>query len=174
MKILDVGCGKNKTANSVGIDVATESDADVVHDLNSFPYPFDDNEYDKVVCYDVLEHLDDVVCVMEEIHRICKPGGSLYIRVPHFSSCHAYGDPTHKRAFSSESFNFCITSLSNYDFYTEARFALKSFKINFWKIHCLNGVSILANKFPGYYEKLFAFIFPSINIEFVLEAVKPE
>ena len=45
-------------------------------------------------------------------------------------------------------------------------------RLNFWKIHRLNGISLLANRFPLYYEKLFAFIFPAMNIEFELEVIK--
>jgi hypothetical protein len=44
MKILDVGCGKNKRKGAIGIDIDPNSDADVIHDLNIFPWPFNDNE----------------------------------------------------------------------------------------------------------------------------------
>ncbi|OGW07965.1 MAG: hypothetical protein A2W75_00495 [Nitrospinae bacterium RIFCSPLOWO2_12_39_15] len=172
MKILDLGCGKKKCENSIGIDISPKSKADVIHDLNNFPYPFPDNEFDKVICLDILEHLDNIVKVMEEIYRICKSGAEVSIRVPHFSSTHAYGDPTHRHIFSTESLNFCIPSLSNYDFYTEAKFELVRLKINFWKIHRLNGISVIANLFPQYYEKLFAFIFPAMNIKFILKVLK--
>jgi 2-polyprenyl-3-methyl-5-hydroxy-6-metoxy-1,4-benzoquinol methylase len=43
-----------------------------------------------VHAYDVLEHVDDVAETLEEIHRICRPGASLHVTVPHFSSANAF------------------------------------------------------------------------------------
>ena len=65
---------------------------DVIHDLNVTPYPFGDNFADEIHFYHVLEHLDDALGKLEEIHRILKPGGMLYMRVPHFSSNGAFTD----------------------------------------------------------------------------------
>ena len=59
-----------------------------------------------------------------------------------------------------------------YDFYTKVAFKKNRVRLNFWKLHRLNGISLLANRFPLYYEKLFAFIFPAMNIEFELEVIK--
>lgn len=58
---------EKKTEGAVGIDFVGNTNADVVHDLNIFPYPFPDNDFDKVVCSHVMEHIDDVVKVMEEV-----------------------------------------------------------------------------------------------------------
>ena len=41
MKILDLGCGKRKQKDAIGVDMSEDSDADVIHDLNKFPYPFE-------------------------------------------------------------------------------------------------------------------------------------
>lgn len=60
MKILDVGCGVNKVEGAVGLDISPRSHADVIHDLNVVPYPFDDNEFDLVVANHVVEHVPDV------------------------------------------------------------------------------------------------------------------
>jgi len=46
------------------------------------------------------------------------------------------------------------------------------FKINFWRLHRLNGISSFANRFPLFYEKYFAFVFPAMNIEVTLKVVK--
>ena len=38
--IIDLGCGMKKTPNSIGVDSNKSVNPDVVHDLNTFPYPF--------------------------------------------------------------------------------------------------------------------------------------
>lgn len=171
-RVLDIGCGNRKIPGAIGVDISRNTQADVIHDLNLFPYPFKDNTFDKVYCIDILEHLDNIIKVMEEIFRISKPNAELDIRVPHFSSMHAYGDPTHKHFFNTLSFDYFTGELPQYGFYTNARFRKVNVKLNFWKLHRLNGISFLANKKPILYEKLFAFIFPSMNIEFKLKVIK--
>jgi SAM-dependent methyltransferase len=52
-------------------------------DLNSYPYPFKDKEFDFVLCNHVLEHLDDPVAACREFSRIAGAG---YIEVPAFCS----------------------------------------------------------------------------------------
>lgn len=74
-KILDIGCGTSKVCGAVGIDFNAYPGVDVVHDLNSFPYPFDDGEFDEVCIRDTLFLLRDPVKVMEEIYRVLKRGG---------------------------------------------------------------------------------------------------
>jgi SAM-dependent methyltransferase len=172
MKILDIGCGRQKIPGAVGIDNNPASQADVFHNLDQFPYPFEDNQFDRIYGTDVLEHLDDVIRTMEEIHRIGRPGGQVFLRVPHFSSTHAFGDPTHKHFFNTESLDYFCGGFSKYSYDTSATFKKLRVKLNFWKLHRIDGVSFLANRFPLYYEKLFAFIFPAMNIEFQLEIVK--
>lgn len=172
MKILDIGCGNRKIPGAVGLDRNLKSQADVIHDLDVFPYPFEDDHFDRICGIDVLEHVGDVIRTMEEIHRIGKPGAQVFLRVPHFTSTQAYGDPTHKHFFNTESLDYFCGGFPEYAFYTQTRFKKIKVRINFWKIHRIDGVSILANRFPIYYEKLFAFMFPAMNIEFQLEIVK--
>ncbi len=75
MKIFDLGCGLNKLPGAVGVDIRPGPEVDVIHDLNVYPWPFADNEFDFVHASNILEHLDDVVQAVEEIHRITRPGG---------------------------------------------------------------------------------------------------
>ena len=75
MKILDLGCGNKKLPGAIGIDVNPLSDADVIHDLNVLPYPFEDSIFDEIIADNVIEHLDNLLRIMEELSRISKPGG---------------------------------------------------------------------------------------------------
>jgi SAM-dependent methyltransferase len=90
----------------LNLDVAPLPGVDVVHDLERLPWPFDDNSFEEIVLINVLEHLSDTISVMEELHRISRPGGLIRIRVPYWNSPDAISDPTHKRFFNEHTFDF--------------------------------------------------------------------
>lgn len=46
--------------------------------------PFADRSFDVVLCNHVLEHVDNDIRAMEEIHRVLKPGGFAILQVPFF------------------------------------------------------------------------------------------
>lgn len=179
-KILDLGCGKNKYEGAIGIDFNENTDADVIHNLNEFPYPFDDNEFDKIVLNHILEHLDDVVKVIEEVHRIAKPNAIAVINVPFFTSVDAFADPTHKHFFSSRSFDYFTGDIDAFDYYSHARFQKLKVEIRFWQWKKLKwfriqnwiGLGLLANKCTKIYEVLFAHIFPAKEIHYELQVIK--
>ena len=92
--ILDVGCGSKKFPGAIGIDVNPNSDADTLHDLNTIPDPYAGDTFDMIVYDNCLEHLGDVVAVMEELHRIAKPSANVKIIVPFYATRYAHTDPT--------------------------------------------------------------------------------
>src|SRR3990172_10401098 len=71
----------------------------------------------------VLEHLDDVVLVMEEIYRILKPGGIVKIYLPYAKSDGALQDPTHKHLFTEKSMDY-FRQDDKYNYYTNAKFRI--------------------------------------------------
>ncbi len=85
MKKLNLGYGSFKKEGYINIDRIKSLKPDVLHDLNKTPYPFKKNYFDIIKANHVLEHLGDVFRIMKELHRILKPGGYLFIKVPHFS-----------------------------------------------------------------------------------------
>ncbi|MBI2414977.1 methyltransferase domain-containing protein [candidate division WWE3 bacterium] len=104
--ILNIGCGKTRIPDSIGVDrVKIDDYVDILHDLNVTPYPFSSDYADEIHMYHVLEHLNFPIQKIEEMHRILKPGGILHIRVPHFSSMGAFTDITHVRPFGYYSFD---------------------------------------------------------------------
>ena len=69
--VLEVGSGPNRLLpQSVTLDVNPTCRPDVLHDLNAAPYPFRDASFDLVVCCHVLEHVDDLVTTIGELHRV--------------------------------------------------------------------------------------------------------
>jgi SAM-dependent methyltransferase len=138
--IINLGCGKTKIPGVAGVDsVYIEGYTDIVHNLENTPYPFDDSSVDEVHFYHVLEHLENPLKKIEEIHRILKPGGRLNIRVPHFSSSATFTDITHKRGFSI--FSFDIFEKDNYhSFYSESRFEINHKRINYLGLYPNSGI----------------------------------
>lgn len=122
-KELLVGCGNRrdkdmglydrmKFENLVTLDMSSSCNPDIVHDLNIFPYPFDDNEFDEIHAYDVLEHVGNIGDYLHffnefsEYWRILKPGGWMFITVPMWNSMFAMGDPGHTRILAPGVFVF--------------------------------------------------------------------
>lgn len=172
MKILHLGCGMKKHEGAIGVDIHPATHADVIHDLNTFPYPFADSEFDMVICDNILEHLSDIIAVMGEIHRIAKNKAVVEVIVPHFSSDDSFTDITHKHFFSRRSFDFFTTDKSPFPFYSNKKFKITDAKIIFGKLSRFLGIQFMANQFPSFYERHLAFIFRAHRIIFELEVLK--
>jgi SAM-dependent methyltransferase len=171
--ILDLGCGKKKRIGAVGVDYSDRHNADIIHDLNVFPYPFKNSSVDQIFLDNVLEHLDSPIRVMEEIYRITKSGASIKIIVPYFRSRWAFIDPTHKNFFTVDSFSYFDPReiiCKRYD-YSSARFYIEKIIFNemlnsslFKKI-----IIKLGNKYPRSYENYLSHLYPLDDITFYLK-----
>jgi SAM-dependent methyltransferase len=51
---------------------------------NALCLPFADGTFDRVLCSEVLEHIEDDEGAMAELARVLKPGGTMAITVPRF------------------------------------------------------------------------------------------
>ena len=130
MKI-DFGCGKKKKEGFLGVDILKLETVDIVHDLNKIPYPFKDNVAEEIWMDNVLEHINNPMKVIEELHRIGKNKCIVNIAVPYFRSHYATIDPTHVNFFGVNYFNYFNPDhffCTGYE-YSSARF--KTIKIEF-------------------------------------------
>jgi SAM-dependent methyltransferase len=122
-RVVEIGCGTGNTLRTVervchrgdviGMDLFSEGlalarqrvrcqliQADVHH--------LQENEaYDMVCLFDVLEHLDDDDAILQAIHRILKPGGLLILTVPALASLWSYFDEwsCHRRRYERVDLN---------------------------------------------------------------------
>ena len=170
---LNLGCGRKHIPDAVNLDVTPDTSPDVVHDLNRRPWPFGDNRFDKVSGYDVVEHLEDVIGTMEEIHRVSTDGAIVQITVPHFSCANAFRDPTHRHYFSWYTLHY-VTGEHEFSFYTRSRFRRRNSRIIFERTLVNRLVEWWANRNPERYESRWAWIFPAWFLYFELEVVKPD
>ena len=171
MFILDVGCGNQKRPGAIGIDSNPATQADVIHNLDQYPYPFKDNYFDEIYVTHCIEHLDDVVKVMEELHRIGKPGCRVTIDAPYFSGQDAFSDPTHKHFFTSRTFDY-FTGENSLDFYTKARFKKVRADLMFYPKFKNKMIWRIAKMWPLFYEEHLTWIFPAWFMSFDLEVIK--
>jgi len=99
---LDIACGKNKKPGFTGVDLW--EGADIVANLEKFPWPFEDNSVDEIFCSHYIEHTPDLISFANELYRIMKVGAKAVIIAPYYSSIRAWQDPTHLRAISENTF----------------------------------------------------------------------
>ena len=164
MRALDVGCGpRRKMAGAVGLDVRPAPHVDVVHDLNLYPYPFESDEFDWVEMSHIIEHVDRPLQLMNEVHRIAKPGATIRIITPHYSSQTSYGDLEHFHHLGYVTFR----TLTN-----TGLFKIKAHHIWFTDFYRVLGISWLANRYPRRWEKYLAFVLPALFVEVFLEVRK--
>jgi SAM-dependent methyltransferase len=172
LRMLNLGSGLKPREDAVNLDLTPDTNPDVVHNLNKYPWPFDANRFDRVAASDVIEHLEDTAAVMVELHRICAPGAIIDINVPHFSSDGAYTDPTHRHYFGAFTFDY-FSEGHPQSFYTRARFINRSTQIIFRPTLENKIVWRLANRFPRTYEQRWCWMFPAWFLAIKLEVVKP-
>jgi len=150
MRVLDIGCGVNKVAGAIGMDANPRTNADVIHDLDSPPYPFADNEFDVVIGRHVMEHVREPLTVLMELHRITRPNGLVKVLVPHWTNPDWASDLTHRNHLNSYSFE-CFTEAEGRTGRTNALFRLHARHVsllNVWKSLGVQFLVNLDNRFP--------------------------
>jgi SAM-dependent methyltransferase len=130
--------GESEWKELITLDINEDHNPDVVHDLEVLPYPFEDNQFDEIHAYEVLEHTGAqgdykfFFAQFSELWRILKPDGVLYATVPEWKSIWAWGDPSHKRIINEGTIVFLsqkeyeqqvgITAMSDFRYLYKADF----------------------------------------------------
>jgi SAM-dependent methyltransferase len=119
-KSLDLGCSnrpKNpyKADELFGIDIFEDLSKNIKKaDLVLEAIPFENDTFDYVTAYDLIEHIPRVIYVphrrlpfielMNEIYRVLKIGGFFFSHTPAFPQAAAFVDPTHVNFISEGTF----------------------------------------------------------------------
>ncbi len=176
-RILDIGCGRNKRSGAIGMDRAQLEGVDLVHDLNDFPYPFEDETFDEVYAVHVIEHVDSILKVMEEIYRISKPRARVTVITPHHTDAISWQDPTHQWHLNSYSFSYFEPTYHT-NHYTHARFRVLGRQLKMaspWKLLGIQFLINLDHRFAGmrfvrkFWEQYLCFLMRGKQLTFTLE-----
>lgn len=108
---LDIGCGQHKKPGFVGMDISQYVGADYVHDWEIYPWPFADISVEEINATHVLEHTKDLMKFMNECYRILKPGATMFVACPYYTSVGCWQDPTHTRGISEKTFMYFNKSI---------------------------------------------------------------
>lgn len=127
-KHLDIGCGGRPRnpyiySDISGIDIYQHPDlaSNIDFKLANLaiePIPYQDNYFDSISAYDVIEHIPRVLAggkhgtrlpfidLMNEIWRTLKPNGMLYALTPAYPRVEAFKDPTHVNIITDETHEY--------------------------------------------------------------------
>ena len=132
---VNLGCGESRRDGFINLDWKPSLNPDILHDLNKFPYPFEDSTIDYIEASHIIEHLDKPFNAFKELHRILKPGGKLMVKVPHFSRGLTHTEHTH-------GFDVTLPLFFNKNFVKSAyigfEFELEKMELHWFPfLHCL-------------------------------------
>ena len=176
LPVLDVGCGINKYPGAIGLDRNPNTRADVLADLDHIPFPFAANAFREIRAIHVIEHVGDVIRMMEEFHRLLVPGGRAFIVTPHYTDFSSFCDPTHRWHLNSFSLRYFGEDNAGYGYYSHARFREISTRVKLLSLWRYLGFELLVNGsrwFRRFWEFYLCYIVRGKVIEWELEAVKP-
>lgn len=180
---LDIGCGNNKKIGFNGLDRLALPGVDIICDVDKEIIPLPDNSVDEIHSMHFLEHVTNLIPVMEELWRISTNGAKITIGVPYFTSVGAFRDPTHKQFFTYETFDHLTDSNNNLPlFYSKAKFKITRKLLLFYPsnsnifgkmrfAHMLP-FQLIANIFPYFYEHSLFKLFSPRDLYIELEVIK--
>ncbi|MCX6596408.1 MAG: methyltransferase domain-containing protein [Acidobacteria bacterium] len=177
MEILDVGCGIKKYPGAIGIDRLPGTAADIVHDLDHFPWPLPDSSFDQLRLIHVIEHVGDVIRTMEELHRLGRNGARVVIATPHYTDFSSFCDPTHRWHLNSFSLRYFGADNAGFGYYSAVKFREISVYVKLLALWRYLGFELLVNAFPRFrrfWEFYLCYIVRGKVIEWELEVIKSD
>ena len=183
---IDLGSGPRPRPGFYALDQFELDGIDIVANLNEPLDMLPDNCADHVFSSHALEHVDKLLPLLAEIHRIARPGGLIEIVVPHFSNPYYYSDPTHVRFFGLYTMYYFMDEDKQPDthkvpsFYSPARFEMESVRISFYRFNLFDRIVVpilryLVNRnarWQHFYELRLSWLYPAAEIRYKMRPCK--
>ncbi len=131
MERLNIGSGNDKKEGYCNLDISPDVNPDVVCDITDY-IPFRDDTFDEVLCNNVLTQIlfpDKFLQVMNDLWRITKPNGHIYIRVPNAEHICSWQDPFDCRRFTDQTFTYMEHGHRRYEQYGK-HYGFRPFKVD--------------------------------------------
>jgi hypothetical protein len=103
---INIGGGLKRYPSFVNLDMDPLCNPDYLCNISKDELPFEDNSVDEVYAFHILEHIggDGFFHLIKELYRVCDDGAIIHVEVPHHRHDEMYGDPTHCRMFTVDTF----------------------------------------------------------------------
>ncbi len=183
---LDLGAGPIPREGFYAVDRHVGPTTDIEADLSRPFSALPDSSVSHVYSRHTLEHVENILLLMAEIHRVCTSDARVEIIVPHFSNVFGYSDPTHVRLFGIYSM-FYFSPAEHQprrkvpDYYCPAKFRVTRIQLDFYRIGRIDTffVPFFARWVNGsfarqeFYERRLSSYFHAWQINFLLGPIKP-
>lgn len=107
---LDIGCGANKQPGFIGIDIRKLPGVDIVHDIETYPWPLPSGCATLAMAGHVVEHINPLkfgfIKFMNEVWRVLKYDGQFFFSTPYPGSRGYWADPTHINPVSKDTLTY--------------------------------------------------------------------
>ena len=183
---IDIGSGPRPRPGFYALDQLELDGIDIVADLNQPLDLLPDNCAEHIFSSHTLEHVEKLLPLLAEIHRIARPDATIEIIVPHFSNPYYYSDPTHVRFFGLYTMNYFVDIEKQpkvwrvETFYSKTRFEMDQVKLTFYRSNLWDRLFVpflryFVNCSPGaqnFYERRLSWLFPAAEIRYRMRACK--
>jgi SAM-dependent methyltransferase len=139
IKVLDIGCGRNKINGAIGIDKIKHPNVDYQVDVTKDKFPFKKDYFDEAHANHLLEHMEsqkELFHLLREVYRVLKNKGIFHVRVPYWRGYYAWSSIGHRRVLPPFIFyqldpKLHPESSDNY-YYLDVRFKVIKIKFNYF------------------------------------------
>ena len=182
---LNLGGGERRVPVFFSVDCVASTGPDILADLNEPLADLPDDCVEEITTRHTLEHIQRLMELLGEIHRVTRPTGRIDVTVPHFSNPYGYSDPTHVRFFGLYSFFYFCDEADQPrrkvpNFYSPMRFRVESVAFELMKQSfadkvaraLLQGVINRGVGWLDWYERRLARWLPVSEVRYVLRPVK--
>ncbi len=182
---LNLGSGERRRPDYHNVDCTLATRPDILADLNEPLSELPDGSVESVYARHTLEHIENLMGLLGELHRVCRDDATIEIIVPHFSNPYGYSDPTHVRFFGLYTFFYFASDADQPrrkvpSFYSPIRFRVEAVRFSLLKQSILEKcakavLEPLINHGVGgldWYERRMCRLFPVGDVRYLLKPAK--